>query len=77
MLGPVRRKAMQAASEAYEAASGGRNFAADMQDGFGIDIVLDLDQLVGIVKDAMAGKRTGKVKLPIAFVIDPKVDTKE
>lgn len=74
VLGPVRRKAMQAAQEAYAAASDGRNLVADMADGFGLKPIVDWDKATEQIKLAFAGKLKGKHPFPVEFIIDPTVD---
>jgi len=74
MLGPVRRKAMAAAQQAYAAASDGRDLIADLSDGFAAEIEVDWDLISGLVKQAMLGQLKGKGKLPFKLIIDPTVD---
>lgn len=74
MLGPVRRKAMQAASQAYAAASDGRNLVADLADGFGLIPVVDWDEATKQIKAAFAGELKGKHPFPVTFTVDPTID---
>lgn len=74
VIGPVRRRAMQAANEAYAAASGGRNLVADLADGFGLKAVVDWDAATEQIKAALTGKLKGKHPFPVTFTVDPTVD---
>jgi hypothetical protein len=74
MMGPVRRKAMAAAQEAYAAASDGRDLIADLKDGFAAEVQIDWDLIVSQFKLALSGQLKGKGKLPFKLIIDPTID---
>lgn len=73
----IKQQAWAAAQQAYAAASDGRSLIADLADGFGIGVTADVDQIVQLVRQALAGQLKGKIRLPVDFIIDPSVDAKK
>ena len=74
MIGRVRRTAFAAASQTYAAATEGRSLIADLQDGFGLELEVEIGddaakKLVGI----LAGNG-GTLPLKLVAKIDPTVD---
>ena len=72
-MGPFR-KASAAADQVSAAASEGRALIADFADGLAAEIEVDWDLVVDQFKKALTGQLKGKSRLPIKFIIDPKVD---
>lgn len=73
MIGRVRRQAFAAASEAYAAASEGRDLIADLADGFGVRVTVDANAIKSLFK-IMKGEPGD---LPLTIKIDPSVDVKK
>jgi hypothetical protein len=73
-MGPVRRKALAAAQQAYAAASDGRDLFADLKDGFAAEVEIDWDLVASQFQLALTGQLKGKGKLPFKLIIDPTVD---
>lgn len=72
MIGRVRRQAFAAASQAYAAASDGRDLIADMADGFGVRVTFDAHAVKAMFK-LLKGEPGD---LPLTITIDPTVDVK-
>ena len=75
MIGRVRRQAFAAASQAYAAAAEGRSLIADLQDGFGAELELEItDDAAGKLLDILRGKG-GTLPVKLKVKIDPTIDT--
>lgn len=75
VIGVVRRRALAAANQAYAAASDGRDLVADLQDGFGADLELELDEnAVSKLMGLMRGE-PGTLPIKAKIRIDPTIDT--
>jgi hypothetical protein len=65
---------MAAASQAYAAASEGRSLIADLQDGFGVDIELEIDEhAIGKLLSIAAGN-PGTLPVKAKVMVDPSID---
>jgi hypothetical protein len=74
MIGKVRRQAFAAASQAYAAASEGRSLIADLQDGFGVELEVEVaDDAAKTLAKILVGKG-GTIPLKLKAKIDPTVD---
>lgn len=72
-MGPIR-KVGAAAQQVSAAASESRALIADLADGFAAEVEVDWDLVVDQFKKALTGQLKGKSRLPIKFIINPKVD---
>lgn len=68
VVGPVRKKIAAAADQANAT-------AAAYKDGVAIEIELDLGLLATQIRQALAGKLKGKIKLPARVLVDPSYVT--
>jgi len=48
---------------------------ADLQDGFGLKIVVDAGKIRPLLNQLLVGNSEGPVELPLTIKIDPTIDT--
>lgn len=74
MIGKVRRQAFAAASQAYAAAAAGRSLIADLQDGFGVELEIEIaDDAAKQLAAILVGKG-GTIPVKLKAKVDPTVD---
>ena len=75
MFGPVRRQAMAAAQQAYAASSEGRSLIADLQDGFGVEIELEITgSFLEAFKNLIVDGNPGTLPIKAKVMVDPTED---